>query len=145
MLRLVSPETVVAPATSAANTWEGNAQGNVILFEPSTSEHISARTIFDPITALAPAADCRTFAIGYVISGLSQHPANSTQLPQWLHLDRDTPAILHDSPYSNHPKIPLPYCGPGLAWLIIKAKVGDAGGSNRRWRSQSMERSKSTP
>lgn len=42
----------------------GNAQGNVILFEPSTSEHISARTIFDPITALAPAADCRTFAIG---------------------------------------------------------------------------------
>ncbi|KAF2088882.1 hypothetical protein K490DRAFT_72569 [Saccharata proteae CBS 121410] len=44
----------------------GNSQGNVILFEPSTSEHISARTIFDPITALAPAADCRTFAIGYL-------------------------------------------------------------------------------
>jgi WD40 repeat protein len=42
----------------------GNAQGNIILFEPSTSEHLSARTIFDPITALAPAADCRTFAIG---------------------------------------------------------------------------------
>ncbi|KAI9703787.1 MAG: hypothetical protein M1836_007557 [Candelina mexicana] len=44
----------------------GNSQGNVILFEPSTSEHISARTIFDPITALAPAADCRTYAIGYM-------------------------------------------------------------------------------
>ncbi|KIW06893.1 hypothetical protein, variant [Verruconis gallopava] len=44
----------------------GNSQGNVILFEPSTSEHISARTIFDPITALAPAADCRTFALGYL-------------------------------------------------------------------------------
>lgn len=44
----------------------GNAQGNVILFEPSTSEHLSSRTIFDPVTALAPAADCRTFAIGYV-------------------------------------------------------------------------------
>ncbi|KAF2706788.1 hypothetical protein K504DRAFT_504884 [Pleomassaria siparia CBS 279.74] len=43
----------------------GNAQGNIILFEPSTSEHLSARTIFDPITALAPASDCRTFAIGY--------------------------------------------------------------------------------
>ncbi|KAF7196661.1 hypothetical protein HII31_02031 [Pseudocercospora fuligena] len=43
----------------------GNDQGNVILFEPSTSEHISARTIFDPITAIAPSADCRTFAIGY--------------------------------------------------------------------------------
>lgn len=44
----------------------GNDQGNIILFEPSTSEHISARTIFDPITALAPASDCRTFAIGYL-------------------------------------------------------------------------------
>ncbi|KAI1769695.1 hypothetical protein GGR53DRAFT_524799 [Hypoxylon sp. FL1150] len=44
----------------------GNVQGNVILFEPTTSEHISARTIDQiPITALAPAADCRTFAIGY--------------------------------------------------------------------------------
>ncbi|CAK3924294.1 unnamed protein product [Lecanosticta acicola] len=43
-----------------------NDQGNIILFEPSTSEHISARTIFDPITAIAPAADCRTFAIGYL-------------------------------------------------------------------------------
>ncbi|KAK5112607.1 hypothetical protein LTR62_003921 [Meristemomyces frigidus] len=44
----------------------GNDQGNIILFEPSTSEHISARTIFDPITALAPSFDCRTFAIGYL-------------------------------------------------------------------------------
>jgi hypothetical protein len=44
----------------------GNSQGNVIIFEPSTSEHISTRTIFDPITALAPAADSRTFALGYM-------------------------------------------------------------------------------
>ena len=44
----------------------GNSQGNVILFEPSTSDHRSARTIFDPITALAPAADCQTYAIGFV-------------------------------------------------------------------------------
>lgn len=44
----------------------GNDQGNIILFEPATSEHISARTIFDPITAIAPAADCRAFAIGYM-------------------------------------------------------------------------------
>ena len=44
----------------------GNDQGNIILFEPSTSEHISARTIFDPVTALAPASDCRAFAIGYL-------------------------------------------------------------------------------
>lgn len=44
----------------------GNEKGNIILFEPSTSEHISARTIYDPITAIAPSADCRTFAIGFV-------------------------------------------------------------------------------
>ncbi|KAI0137207.1 hypothetical protein BJ170DRAFT_678061 [Xylariales sp. AK1849] len=44
----------------------GNSQGNIILFEPTTSEHISARTIDQiTVTALAPAADCRTFAIGY--------------------------------------------------------------------------------
>ncbi|KAH8696420.1 WD domain, G-beta repeat protein [Talaromyces proteolyticus] len=43
----------------------GNGKGEVILFEPSTSEHISARTIFDPITSLAPGSDCRTYAIGY--------------------------------------------------------------------------------
>jgi hypothetical protein len=43
----------------------GNAQGNVILFEPTTSEHLSARTIDQiAITAISPAADCRTFAIG---------------------------------------------------------------------------------
>jgi len=46
-------------------TWLGNEKGDVILFEPSTSEHISARTIYDPITALAPSSDCKTYAIGY--------------------------------------------------------------------------------
>ena len=50
---------------------QGNGMGEVILFEPSTSEHISARTIFDPINALAPAAECRTYAIGYNIRNLS--------------------------------------------------------------------------
>lgn len=43
----------------------GNTQGNIMLFEPTTSEHISARTIDQiAVTALAPSADCRTFAIG---------------------------------------------------------------------------------
>lgn len=44
----------------------GNSQGSVILFDVSTNEHVSARTIFDPITALAPASDCQTYAIGYL-------------------------------------------------------------------------------
>ncbi|KAG6026000.1 hypothetical protein E4U41_001381, partial [Claviceps citrina] len=44
----------------------GNTQGNIILFEPTTSEHLSSRTIDQiAVTALAPSADCRTFAIGY--------------------------------------------------------------------------------
>ncbi|KAL4877104.1 hypothetical protein BJY04DRAFT_133707 [Aspergillus karnatakaensis] len=43
----------------------GNEKGDVILFEPSTSDNVSCRTIFDPVTALAPASDCRTYAIGY--------------------------------------------------------------------------------
>ena len=52
----------LATAQTRADDATGNAQGNIILFEPSTSEHLSARTIFDPITAIAPASDCRTFA-----------------------------------------------------------------------------------
>jgi hypothetical protein len=70
--------------------------------------------------------------------------ANSTQLSQWLHLDRDTAAFIHDSSHPDYPEIPVPYRRLGLAWLVIKAKVGDVGGSNLRWRSQSMERTKST-
>lgn len=39
----------------------------MILFEPTTSEHLSARTLDQiAITAISPAADCRTFAIGWV-------------------------------------------------------------------------------
>ncbi|KAH3941008.1 hypothetical protein HBI25_176970 [Parastagonospora nodorum] len=65
--RFASYEQIrVAAWMRNGNVAFGNAQGNIILFEPSTSEHLSARTIFDPITALAPAADCRTFAIGYL-------------------------------------------------------------------------------
>lgn len=65
--RFASYEQIrVAAWMRNGNVAFGNAQGNVILFEPSTSEHLSSRTIFDPITALAPAADCRTFAIGYL-------------------------------------------------------------------------------
>ncbi|KAF1834230.1 hypothetical protein BDW02DRAFT_344629 [Decorospora gaudefroyi] len=65
--RFASYEQIrVATWMRNGNVAFGNAQGNIILFEPSTSEHLSARTIFDPITALAPASDCRTFAIGYL-------------------------------------------------------------------------------
>lgn len=64
--RFASYETLTCAAWMRnGNVAFGNTQGNVILFEPTTSEHISARTIDQiAITALAPAADCRTFAIG---------------------------------------------------------------------------------
>ncbi|KAI9886319.1 MAG: hypothetical protein M1823_001877 [Watsoniomyces obsoletus] len=58
-------DITVAAWMRNGNVAFGNINGHVILFEPSTSEHISARTIFDPITSLAPSADCRTYAIGY--------------------------------------------------------------------------------
>lgn len=65
--RFASYEPIrVAAWMKNGNVAFGNSQGNVILFEPSTSEHISARTIFDPITSLAPASDCQTYAIGYL-------------------------------------------------------------------------------
>jgi len=51
-------------STTSDSRSTGNSKGNIILFEPSTSEHISSRTIFDPITALAPSTDCKSFAIG---------------------------------------------------------------------------------
>ncbi|KAI1826935.1 hypothetical protein F4861DRAFT_544913 [Xylaria intraflava] len=65
--RFASYENITCAAwMHNGNVAFGNVQGNVILFEPTTSEHISARTIDQiPITALAPAADCRTYAIGY--------------------------------------------------------------------------------
>jgi hypothetical protein len=65
MLHLVS--NVVAKATIVLVTYTvaGNTQGSIILFEPTTSEHISSRTLDQiAVTALAPSADCRTFAIG---------------------------------------------------------------------------------
>jgi WD40 repeat protein len=58
------------PLTCAAwmrngNVAFGNAQGSIICFEPTTSEHLSSRTIDQiAVTALAPSSDCRTFAIG---------------------------------------------------------------------------------
>lgn len=121
----------VAPANGDANKLAGNAQGNIILFEPSTSEHLSARTIFDPITALAPAADCRTFAIGY--ASLTYHAAlclyaNSLQLPQWLHTHCHPPTLIHHLTHPYHAKIAISYGRPGLAWIVIEAKVRDAGG-----------------
>lgn len=69
----------------------GNDQGNIILFEPSTSEHISARTIFDPITAIAPSADCKTFAIGYAfrifLAALKSFLTGKTQISEWVDSD----------------------------------------------------------
>ncbi|GAB1313238.1 IDC1 protein involved in sexual reproduction encoded by the IDC1 protein [Madurella fahalii] len=65
--RFASYENITCAAWMRnGNVAFGNTQGNVILFEPTTSEHISARTIDQiAITSLSPAADCRTFAIGY--------------------------------------------------------------------------------
>ncbi|KAG0161259.1 hypothetical protein PDIDSM_8793 [Penicillium digitatum] len=83
----------------------GNGKGEVILFEPPTSEHISARTIFDPITALAPAADCRTYAIGYQNGSI----LIATLLPQFT--------ILHTLTTSRGPSPII-----SLAWHASSSK-----------------------
>ncbi|PNS18331.1 hypothetical protein CAC42_6148 [Sphaceloma murrayae] len=56
----------VAAWMKNGNVVFGNSTGNIIHFDPATSEHLSVRTIFDPITAIAPAADSTTFAVGYM-------------------------------------------------------------------------------
>ncbi|KAG7424502.1 hypothetical protein Forpi1262_v014566 [Fusarium oxysporum f. sp. raphani] len=56
----------VAAWMKNGNVAFGNTKGSIIMFEPSTSEHVSSRTIDQiAVTALAPSADCRNFAIGY--------------------------------------------------------------------------------
>jgi len=44
--------------------YSGDSLGKVTIIEPCTAEHVSVQTIHDPITAIAPASDCRTYAIG---------------------------------------------------------------------------------
>ncbi|PWY65601.1 hypothetical protein BO70DRAFT_302276 [Aspergillus heteromorphus CBS 117.55] len=83
----------------------GNEKGDVIIFEPSTSEHTSCRTIFDPITALAPATDCRTYAIGY---------QNGSIVLATLH---PTCTILHTMTASRGPSAIL-----SLAWHASSSK-----------------------
>ncbi|KAL2055690.1 hypothetical protein ABVK25_003934 [Lepraria finkii] len=56
----------VAAWMKNGNVVFGNPQGTVVIFTPSHNEHKSARTIYDPITAIAPAWDCQTYAIGYL-------------------------------------------------------------------------------
>lgn len=83
----------------------GNVKGEVILFAPATSEHYSSRTIYDPITALAPSSDCRTFAIGY---------KNGSIL---LASVQPSFTILHSLPSSRTPS-PI----AGLSWHASSSK-----------------------
>ncbi|MCJ1473281.1 hypothetical protein MMC13_001932 [Lambiella insularis] len=113
----------VAAWMKDGNVAFGNQQGNVILFEPPTSEHRSARTIFDPITALAPASDCQTYAIGY---------QNGTILIATL---QPTFTILHTLSTSRTPSAIA-----GLAWHASSTKqksdmlaVQSADGDLRVW------------
>lgn len=106
----------------------GNSQGNVILFEPSTSEHISSKTIFDPITSLAPASDCRTFAIGCVSSRACHFTPLLTmrQLPQRLDSHRVATAVIYHLAHAQHAEAAFANHQSGVAWLVLEAKVGHA-------------------
>ncbi|KAF8421586.1 WD40-repeat-containing domain protein [Tirmania nivea] len=43
----------------------GDCKGNVVVFNPAQGDSILSRTVSNPICALAPSADCTTFALGY--------------------------------------------------------------------------------
>ncbi|KAK2687650.1 hypothetical protein QWA68_014223 [Fusarium oxysporum] len=65
----------------------GNTKGSLIIFEPSTSEHVSSSTIDEiAVSALAPLSDCRTFAIGEPspIVNLAWHASSSRQKSDML-------------------------------------------------------------
>lgn len=83
----------------------GNIKGEVILFEPSTSDHISICTINDSITALAPSADCQTYAIGYRNGSILM----ATLLPTFT--------IIHTLTVSQEPSLIA-----GLAWHASSPK-----------------------
>ncbi|SPJ88736.1 uncharacterized protein FTOL_12630 [Fusarium torulosum] len=77
----------VAAWMKNGNVAFGNTKGSIIMFEPSTSEHVSSRTIDQiAVTALAPSADCRTFAIGgpSPIVNLAWHASSSRQKSDML-------------------------------------------------------------
>ncbi|KAH7347758.1 hypothetical protein B0T11DRAFT_144191 [Plectosphaerella cucumerina] len=67
MSRFASYEHLTTAAwMRSGNVAFGNTKGDIILFEPETSEHLSTRTLDQiAVTALAPASDNRTFAIGF--------------------------------------------------------------------------------
>jgi len=100
----------------------GNDKGHIVLFEPSSAEHISVRTIYDPLTAIAPASDCSTFALGQVKSLIQPH-MHSNQHHRYENgsiliatLD-PTFTILHTL---TTPRTPSPITG--LAWHNTVAK-----------------------
>ncbi|KAI3565904.1 hypothetical protein IWW34DRAFT_825199 [Fusarium oxysporum f. sp. albedinis] len=77
----------VAAWMKNGNVAFGNTKGSIIMFEPSTSEHVSSRTIDQiAVTALAPSADCRNFAIGgpSPIVNLAWHASSPQQKSDML-------------------------------------------------------------
>ena len=118
----------------------GNGKGEVILFEPSTQEHISGRTIFDPITALAPAADCRTYAIGYVEE--HRRVALKLTIPQvseWIYIDRNSAAAIYHSAHVDDIPWTFAYYLSGMACIFLEAKIGYVGNTIFEWRLAGME------
>ncbi|KAI5843207.1 WD40-repeat-containing domain protein [Tricharina praecox] len=58
-------DILVASWMKNGNLVFGDSLGNLILFNPENADAITARTIFDPLCAIAPTADCKAFALGY--------------------------------------------------------------------------------
>ena len=122
----------------------------MILFEPSSSEHISARTIFDPINALAPAADCRTYAIGYDLlpspgrgcpeTGNVRITESGVQVSERFHPHLHAASRVHHLTYPDDLPRTVGDCRTRLACVILEAKVRYVGHPDGGRGSPSLER-----
>jgi hypothetical protein len=66
------------------------------------------------------------------------------QISKWIHTNCYASTLIHNPPHFDDTQSPISYCGTGLAWIVIEAKVGDVGCSNIRWRPAGVERAQSS-
>ncbi|KAK4444605.1 WD40-repeat-containing domain protein [Podospora aff. communis PSN243] len=117
----------------------GNVQGNVVVFDPAASQHVSIPTIDQlAITALAPADDCKTFAIGYqngklILATLQPRFTilHSLSTPIHLQAPSSSPVITlewHGSPSRQKSDFLAVQADDGYlhVWSVPKARIPDS-------------------
>lgn len=86
------------------------------------------------MTALAPSADCRTFAIGLALNihDLSMDfMLTAIQIPEWLAADCNASAKIHNLAQLDHIKSAVSHYFTELACLFLATEVGHASRSDQ--------------